>query len=254
MTAETTGCRTIAADNTGRDCHGMPGDGAEFDGLTVSDQDAVTRVWVNAGKAIGAYERRLECGPGRFDAWMQGDDEALDAAEIRGAVLFVGERSDGTAFRGCHTCHQGPLLTDQGFHNVGLAPRGVGPAGSFLDPEDRGAVDGLAESLHSPLNVRGVFSDGDDGRLPASAGGIGAYRTPSLRCVTLRPAYMHTGQILNLHDVVEFFAEGGSPSGYPGDSELEPLHLTEDEQADLTAFLHALEGEGPAEALRIEPP
>ena len=48
--------------------HGMPGDGAEYDSMTPEDQRAVTEVVVNVGKAIGAYERRLACGPGRFDA------------------------------------------------------------------------------------------------------------------------------------------------------------------------------------------
>jgi Di-haem cytochrome c peroxidase len=42
--------------------HGMPGDHAEFDGMTASNQLAVTTVVVNAGKAIGAFERLLTCG------------------------------------------------------------------------------------------------------------------------------------------------------------------------------------------------
>jgi len=46
--------------------HGYPGDHAEFDGISQADQDAVTRVVVNVGKAIGAYERLLTCGTSRF--------------------------------------------------------------------------------------------------------------------------------------------------------------------------------------------
>jgi cytochrome c peroxidase len=70
---------------------GAPGDGAEFDALSAADQDAVTRVWVNVGKAIGAYERLLSCGAGRFDAFVRGDQQALSRAEQRGAALFVGK-------------------------------------------------------------------------------------------------------------------------------------------------------------------
>src|SRR5258708_27030484 len=97
---------------------------------------------------------------------------------------------------GCNSCHSGPFLTDQDFHNVGMSPSGVGPAASFYDNNDHGAHEGLALTLIDPLNVRGKFSDGDDGRLPASvsAGTDGAFRVPSLRCVSRRPSFMHTGQ------------------------------------------------------------
>ena len=50
----------------------MPGDGADYDAMAPADRDLVTRVVVNVGKAIAAYERLLVCGPGRFDAWVKG--------------------------------------------------------------------------------------------------------------------------------------------------------------------------------------
>src|SRR5262249_14012290 len=33
LDGSTTGCRSLSLENEGVDCHGMPGDGAEFDGL-----------------------------------------------------------------------------------------------------------------------------------------------------------------------------------------------------------------------------
>src|SRR5262249_49408589 len=98
----------------------------------------------------------------------------------------------------------------------GMQPIGVGPAGSFLDADDRGAAEGLALVLDDPLNVRGPYSDGDDGRLPeaVSSSMEGAFRTPSLRCVSQRPTYMHTGQIVTLEDAVIFFDRGGDQAGY----------------------------------------
>jgi cytochrome c peroxidase len=186
---------------------------------------------------------------------MHGQSDALSASEQRGAALFVGQRQDGSLTAGCNTCHRGPFFTDQTFHNVGLAPRGVGPAGSFIDANDHGARDGLALILADPLNTRGKFSDGDDGRLPASVppSADGAFRTPSLRCVSRRPSFTHTGQILTLADAVAFFDRGGDGTGYPGTSELTPRNLSPEQRADLAAFLASLDGPGPAANLLVAP-
>jgi cytochrome c peroxidase len=185
LTAERTGCASLDAANRGVDCHGVPGDKAEYDGLSPADRDVVTRVVVNAGKAIGAYERLLACGPGRFDRWMHGDASALSPSEQRGAVLFVGAGK-------CAGCHAGPFLSDQKFHNVGLAPMAV--AAAFLDADDRGAAAGVAEATADELNTKGRYSDGDDGRLTAAVAPEGAFRTPTLRCVGQRPSFFHTGR------------------------------------------------------------
>ena len=193
-------------------CHGRPGDHAEYDSLSLEDQNAVTQVVVNFGKALGAYERRLTCGPSRFDGWVRGQASLSDSEE-RGARLFVGRA-------GCVSCHAGPFLSDQKFHNVGLRPLLVSAV--FVDAGDEGASAGLAAAKSDPLAVNGVFSDGDDGRLSETAPS-GAFRTPTLRCVSSRPSFMHTGQLRSLEEVVAFFAAGGDPFGYPGASELRPL-------------------------------
>lgn len=245
LTAEQTGCRKLVTtldgnQTTGQDCHGMPGDRAEYDSLAEADKELVTRIVVNLGKALGAYERKLSCGPGRFDAYVQGDNTALSDAELRGAKLFVGKA-------GCVTCHSGPYLTDQRFHNVGLAPGGVGAAGRNYDTNDRGATIGLHAALKDPLNVKGKFSDGDDGRLPETVPDSmeGAFRTPSLRCVSTRPSFMHTGHMHSLSDVVAFFARGGDSSGFEGKSENFDRNLSAEEQNDIVEFLKALDGPGP---------
>src|SRR5262249_45834468 len=140
------GCEDLTA---GAPCHGTPGDHAEFDGMTADDQDAVTRVAVNMGKAIEAYERLLSCGPGRFDAWVHGQNDALSEQEQRGVALFVGKG-------GCIACHSGPFFTDQKFHNIGLRPASVGYG--FVDANDHGASSGLTAMLTDPLRVTGKFS------------------------------------------------------------------------------------------------
>ena len=249
LAAAKTGCKPNTVDPTptcnGAE-HGIPGDGAEYDALTPADQQATTQVVVNAGKALGAYERLLACGQGRFDQWLHGQADALTPSEQRGAELFVGRGQ-------CVTCHSGPFMSDQEFHNVGLKPAVV--AVITLDQDDPGAAVGLAAAIADPLNVRGTFSDGDDGRLPESVTGdlSGAFRTPTLRCASRRPSFMHTGQLATLSQVVAFFARGGDSFGFLGASELMPLDLSAADQQDIVAFLGSLDGPGPDASLLAPP-
>jgi cytochrome c peroxidase len=249
LSSAKTGCQPSTADPiptcNGTE-HGMPGDGAEYDGMAAADQDAVNWVVVNVGKSLGAYERLLTCGPSRFDAWVRGQSDALSPSEQRGAQVFVGSGK-------CVNCHSGPYLSDQAFHNVGLMPTTV--AVVFTDTNDPGARAGIAAAIADPLNVGGKYSDGNDGRLPAAVGAsmAGAFRTPTLRCVSQRPSFMHTGQLSSLEQVVAFFAKGGDTFGYVGTSEITPLSLTAQDQQDLAAFLRALEGAGPAASLTANP-
>jgi cytochrome c peroxidase len=250
VTAAATGCLP-AGQTPAQTCdgtwHGYPGDHAEFDSMARADQDAVTRVVIDVGKAIGAYERLLRCGPSPFDAWMHGDRGALSRSERRGAQIFVGPGR-------CSVCHSGPFLSDQAFHNVGLTPMPV--ASAFIDSDDHGAAVGIAQALSDPLNTKRSFSDGDDGRLPATVTPAleGSFRTPTLRCVARRPSFFHTGQAQSLAAVVDFFDAGGNVGGYYGKKELAALNLTPLQKSDLVAFLRALSGSGAALTLITMPP
>ena len=248
LTPQEAGCvEVMTMSGSTYTCRGKPGDGADYDGMAAADQRAVTEVMVNSAKAIAAYVRALRCGPSRFDAWLDGDQAALDPSEQRGAALFVEKGK-------CATCHSGANLTDGKFHNVGLAPATVAVA--FIDAGDRGAADGVAAALDDPMSTAGEFSDGDRQALPSAVSEdlVGAFRTPSLRCISSHPSFMHTGQIRSLEQAVAFHDRGGDPPGnYPGTNELTPLGLTEEERADLVAFLKALDGPGP-DAPLIGPP
>jgi cytochrome c peroxidase len=245
LTPEQAGCRLRPG--LILECRGKPGDQAEYDKMASSDQDLVTEVVVNVAKAMAAHLARLRCGPGRFDDWLDGNTSALSPAEQKGAALFVGKAR-------CVECHSGPRLTDDEFHNVGLKPARV--AVVVLDANDRGAGEGIPAAIADPLNTRGKFSDGDRGALPSSVGPEmeGAFRTPTLRCSSLQPSFMHTAQLRSLSDVVAFFNVGGHPDGYPGKSEIQPLGLTDLEQADLVSFLQTLVGQGPTDELKKPPP
>ena len=64
-------------------------------------------------KALAAYVRSLVSPPTRFDAWIDGDAQALQPAEERGFRLFIGKA-------GCVLCHVGWRFTDDRFHDIGL--------------------------------------------------------------------------------------------------------------------------------------
>lgn len=251
LAPEDAGC-TLVPSSTGASfvCRGRPGDGADYDGLGAVEQALVTRVVVNVGKAMAAYVRQLRCGESRFDRWLDGEVDALTAAEQRGLAIFV--RADKG---NCVSCHSGPQLSDGKFHNVGLSPGTVAVA--FVDTDDRGQAGALAALLTDPLNTRGTYSDGDRGVLPdastPTAAMEGAFRTPTLRCIAEQPSFMHTAQLRTLEQVITFFARGGDRTGYPGLSELHALSLSTDERADLAAFLRALDGPGPDAALLAAP-
>ncbi|MDX2055804.1 MAG: cytochrome c peroxidase [Polyangiaceae bacterium] len=234
---EDAGCATMPSDPMSERCL-KPG----------HDDDAVIRVVVNMGKAIGAYERLLTCGPSRFDAWVNSDPNALTAEEQAGAALFV--------HVGCDDCHAGPYLTDQRFYNVGAANHLVNFIAPFDDP---GAAMGISAARADRLNASGPFSDGDDGRLEAFTQSTeelrGAFRTPTLRCVSGRPSFLHAGQLRSLEDAVAFFNRGGDPAGFQGvrDTRMVPLGLNAEQRAQLVAFLRALDGQGPPPELLEAP-
>ena len=77
----------------------------------------------------------------------------------------------------------------------------------------------------------------------------GAFKTPSLRNVALRPPYMHAGQLATLEEVVAHYVK--SPRAAVGQSELahgtshaerKPIRLSAAESEDLVAFLRTLSG------------
>lgn len=213
------------------------------------DDEAVNRVVTNLGKAIQAYTRKLTCGRSAFDEWMDGDADALSPEAQAGAFLFVGKA-------GCVQCHSGPHLTDQHFHNVGLAG-GLVPFTGVNTADDPGAAAAVEKLRASPRNSRGPYSDGDDGRLdrlPEDPNEyLGAFRTASLRCVSRRPSFMHNGEYRTLQDVIRFFSDGGPEEGFVGEPENYPRNFTKEEQQQLLAFLEALDGTGPDPSLLEEP-
>ena len=66
-----------------------------------------------------------------------------------------------------------------------------------------------------------------------------AFKTPTLRSVALRPAYMHNASQATLHDVMKHYEKGGIDR--PRRSPLMmPIKLSNQERSDLIAFMETL--------------
>ena len=108
----------------------------------------INEVFVNAGKALGAYMRRLLSRSSPYDRWLAGDAQAMSGAAQRGLRLFIGKAE-------CIMCHSGPNFTDWRFHNLGvpLDDPELRLAGSQqpIIPEDRQkCIDGLGAAPLCP--------------------------------------------------------------------------------------------------------
>ena len=211
---------------------------------------AVTQVYVNIGKAIAAYERRLQHGPSRFDRYVdamiangRAPKDVLTRDEVAGLRLFIGKAN-------CTQCHNGPLFTNNEFHNTGVPVAANGK-------EDRGRTNGAKSVLGDEFNCRSRWSDAKAAQCSeleflVSEGHTleRAFKVPSLRNVAERAPYMHAGQFASLEDVVAHYNR--APVAPAGHSELKPLRLSEREVQQLVAFLRTLSGgtAAPAELLR----
>lgn len=205
-------------------------------------RDEISRVYANIGKAIAAFERRVEFGPSRFDRYVEAElagrphtaESAFTADEEAGLRIFVGKGS-------CVNCHNGALLTDNHFHNTGVPLPGVAL------PADSGRATGVRQALAGEFSCTSRYSDAaaedcEELRFATTEGEelVRAYKTPSLRNVAGRAPYMHAGQIGSLAEVIAHY--DAAPKAPFGHSELKPLHLTANERRQLEAFLRTLSG------------
>ena len=115
----------------------------------------------NAIAAFMEFEWRSDNAP--FDAVLRGE-MTLPEPAATGMALFYGSA-------GCADCHSGPFLTDHQFHAMG-APQ-IGP--------------GKAARFESHARDEGRF------RVTGDPADLYAFRTPSLRNVTLTGPYGHAG-------------------------------------------------------------
>jgi cytochrome c peroxidase len=237
--------------------------------MSAIDQHAINRIYANIGKAIAAYERKLQPGPSRFDRYVEsllGDQQQnntgdLTPDEIAGLKLFIGKAR-------CVTCHQGPLFTNHGFHNVATPDPAArkpdylpGIIYLFMDkPEaDQGRYTGIQQALKSEFNCLGKYSDAqkdDCAELKYASTDhrttLGAFKVPTLRNVSRTAPYTHAGVFPTLADILQHYNK--PPDAPVGHSELSPLGLNQTELEQLEDFLHSLDGPINAEETLLYPP
>ena len=223
---------------------------AAWDAMDSKSRQDVSRMFANMGKAIAAYEKTLAFGPSRFDRFVEatlsgkkGTGAALTAQELNGLRIFIGNGQ-------CATCHNGPLLTDQQFHNTAVPQRD-------LSKPDHGRLAAIAKVKADEFNCLGPFSDAKPEQctelrfiVKEDKSLDGAFKTPSLRGVALRAPYMHAGQFNTLEEVAKHYVKAPPAQvghtelahGAAGHTERKPIQLTEQEVADLVSFLHTLSG------------
>jgi cytochrome c peroxidase len=220
--------------------------------MRAEDQHAVSHVFANIGKTLAAYQRLLMPGPSRFDEYvaliMQDNSvrqpNVLGRDETAGLRLFINKAQ-------CVDCHNGPLLTNNSFHNTAvLSAPGVLPA--------LGRAAGLRIAQDDPFNCLGEFSDVEPDHcqeLVFARGGddmLGAQRTASLRNLGLSAPYMHAGQIATLRDVIEHYNK--ADIAVVGHNEAKPLRLRAIEKRQLEQFLSTLNGPLATEQKWLQPP
>jgi len=215
--------------------------------MTSADQEATTRAFVNITKCIAAYESKLLPREAPFDryvrALLSGDPKGADelsTSAIRGLRAFIGKA-------GCIHCHNGPLFTDQSFHNTGL------PLPSPDARPERARAQGAWQVLADPFRSDGRYGD-DKSRKnphlmylnPGFEDLLGAYKTPTLRNIAKTGPYGHAGQIPDLSAMIEHYRKLPLAKflGHR-DLILKPLDPSIRTQ-DLVAFLQSLTGPLPA--------
>ena len=155
----------------------------------------------NMMQAISAYERTIMSGDTAWDRWQAGDQSAVSEAAKRGWEVFKAAK--------CTNCHDGVLLTDQQFHNVGIGTDSPEP------DTGRGKISNKPEET-------------------------GAFKTPTLRDISKSAPYFHDGSVGTLEEAVDLMLGGGKPNQYLDKKNLEKRTITPEQRSDLLEFLKSL--------------
>ena len=155
-------------------------------------------------RALACFERSLLSGNSFYDQYAtQNKPDVLTESQQRGMDLFFSQQIN------CATCHSGFNFTNYAFENNGLYEE---------------------------------YSDTGRFRLTGEEVDIARFKVPSLRNIALTAPYMHDGSLATLAEVIAHYNTGGA-NHIQKNPIIQPLDLTENEQADLVHFLEALTDE-----------
>ena len=183
----------------------IPGYKVEFEKVFGKDGMTVD----NAAKAVAAFERTLITPNSLYDRFVKGDKTALTAQQQRGMEKF--------AATGCTSCHSGAAF------NGPKMPFGQGFYAKF-------------PTFSGNDYVKKYNLMADKGREEATGKAADAhmFRVPTLRNITDTAPYFHNGSVNDLGEAVRVMAK----------TQLNK-DLSDEDVADIVAFLSALTGEYP---------
>lgn len=144
----------------------MPEYVAAFGRAFPSDKQPVS--FDNMARALQAFESTLVTPDSRFDLYLKGDDNALEAKEKKGLQTFMSS--------GYISCHNGVNLGGQAYFPFGLVKK---PDGKILPSGDKGRFE-----VTKTQNDQYVF------------------RAAPLRNIALTAPYFHSGQVWDLEEAV----------------------------------------------------
>ncbi len=130
------------------------------------ESDPVT--FDNMAKAIEAFEATLITPASRFDAWLEGNDNAMNDEEKQGLKLFMD--------KGCDACHNGVNFGGHDYYPFGLVKK---PGADILPPGDKGRF-----------------------QVTKTATDEYVFRAAPLRNIELTAPYFHSGQVWDLEQAV----------------------------------------------------
>lgn len=143
----------------------MPQYMAWFEGAFPGEADPVT--FDNMARAIEAFEATL-ITPAPFDAYLNGDDQALTLDQKMGLSLFME--------KGCVACHNGVNVGGHGYYPFGVIER---PGADILPENDKGRF--------------AVTQTADDEYV---------FRASPLRNIAVTAPYFHSGKVWDLEQAV----------------------------------------------------
>ncbi|MCP4701525.1 MAG: cytochrome-c peroxidase [Gammaproteobacteria bacterium] len=196
-------------------------------------------VMEDAWQAIATFERAmLSQKDTPLDRYLTGDKSALSAQAIKGMELFTGKAN-------CIECHNGPVLSDEKYYNLGL-PRPPEFEKSGIN-QITFRWENYAKGVHEK-KYREWKDDAGVYYTTKRPNDAGKFRTQPLRYLRYTAPYMHGGQFFTLEEVVDFYNDGGGENQFTktyGNKTkiLKPLNLSDDEKEALAAFLDEISGD-----------
>jgi cytochrome c peroxidase len=202
----------------------------------------------HAANAIAAYEAAaFTFTDSPWDAYLRGDQQAISEQARRGALLFYGAA-------GCVDCHSGTHFSDWDYYNLAVPHLGPG------------------KGMEEPLDFGRARETGDDCDLFA-------FRTPPLRNVALTGPWMHNGTYTTLEGAIRHHLDPAAALRNYDPTQLAPefqelvitdldlieaqltcpsapadiVELSDEQIADLLAFLEALTSPTAADLSHIVP-